>query len=242
VSAAERAFAAASPQAGAPVHVTALLGDAGERRFAGRRRVDVSVAWDEASRRRLRRPAHDGTDVTIDLARGGYLADGAVLHDDGERMLVVARTPERALVVRLDPAATLERLVEQALLLGHAFGNQHVPIDVAGGEVRIPVTTSEQIARATVAALDLDGVSVEVADVALGRERPLPVGHAHGGHAHGDHDRDHAHGDHAHGDHDRDHAHGDHDRDHAHGGHPHEREHAPGDGHAPHAHPPGDAA
>jgi urease accessory protein len=185
------------------VHATALLGDADHPRFGGRPTVGVPVAWDEASRRRLRRTATDGTDVVIDLPHAAYLADGVVLHDDGERLLVVVRTPEPALVVHFDARLSPQRLVAQALALGHAFGNQHVPIDVVDGEARIPLTTSESIARATVAALDLDGVSVEVTEVALGRRRPLPVGHAHdpaGSHAHG-HDGSHAHphdGDHAH--------------------------------------------
>ncbi|HEX4806466.1 MAG TPA: hypothetical protein VFU94_11260, partial [Conexibacter sp.] len=213
----------------APVRVRALLGRAEEPAFAGRRRVGVPVAWDEASRRRLRRTAADGADVAIDLERAAYLADGAVLDDDGERVLVVERTAEPALVVRFAADAPAEVLVAQALALGHAFGNQHVPIDVAPGEARVPLTTSEQIARATVAALRLDGVTVEVADVALGARRPLPVGHAHGGdHAHDHADpHDHAHDDrHAHA---HDHAHDDrhaHAHDHAHG---HHREEPHGD-------------
>ena len=161
------------------VHVSSLLGRLGEARFAGRRVIEVPVAWDEASRRRLRRAAADGTDVAIDLAAGGYLAEGAVLDDDGERVLAVARSAEPALVVRFDLRRPPAELVAQALALGHAFGNQHVPVEVARGEARIPLTTSEAIARATVEALGLDGATLTVAEVALGRERPLSVGHAH---------------------------------------------------------------
>ncbi|MEA2330136.1 MAG: urease accessory protein [Thermoleophilaceae bacterium] len=161
------------------LRVTELLGHAEEPRFAGRRVAGVPVAWDEASRQRLRRQADDGTDVAIDLEHGAYLADGAVLHDDGERIVKVSRPRERALVVRFDAGLPADRLVAQALLLGHAFGNQHVPIDIEEGEARIPLTTSEAIARATVEALDLSGVTVEVAEVAIGRMRPLPIGHAH---------------------------------------------------------------
>jgi len=161
------------------VYVSGLLGRVEDARFADRRVVEVRVAWDEATRRRLRRRASDGTDVAIDLHAGEYLAEGAVLDDDGERVLAVARSPERALVVRFDPGAPSERLVAAALALGHAFGNQHVPIDIDEGEARVPLTTSEAVARATVEALALEDVSVTVAPVALGRLRPLPVGHAH---------------------------------------------------------------
>ena len=161
------------------VCVSVLLGRVDDPRFAGRRVVEVAVPWDEASRRRLRRRAADGTDVAIDLVAGDYLADGAVLADDGERILAVARSPEPALVVRFDASAPAQRLIADALALGHAFGNQHVPIDVDGEEARVPLTTSEAVARATVEGLALHDVSVTVAPVALGRLRSLSVGHAH---------------------------------------------------------------
>ena len=163
------------------VFVTQLRGDAGQAEFAGRRRVDVPVAWDEASRRRLRRTAADGTDVAIDLGPDSYLADGAVLDDDGERLLVVTRSPEPTLLIRFDLSLPGAQLVQQATAIGHAFGNQHVPVDVAEGEVRVPLTTSERVARATVEALGLDGVTMAVSAVALGATAPLSVGHAHRG-------------------------------------------------------------
>lgn len=159
--------------------VTRLLGQLEEPRYARRRVVEVPVAWDEASRRRLRRTAADGTDVAIDLQEGGYLADGAVLADDGECVFVVTRPIEPALIVRFDLQLSPARLVEQALAVGHAFGNQHVPVDVANGEARIPLTTSETVARATVQALELEGATVAVAGAALGRRTPLSIGHAH---------------------------------------------------------------
>jgi len=121
----------------------------------------------------------DNTDVAIDLDHATYLADGAVLHDDGDRILVVMRTREPALVLGFDLDTPPQRLIAQALALGHAFGNQHVPVDVEDGQARIPLTTSEAVARATVAALDLDGVTVGVSNISLGRRRPLPIGHAH---------------------------------------------------------------
>lgn len=161
------------------VHVTSLLGHVSDPRFACRRVIGVPVAWDEATRRRLRRSAADGTDVTISLRDGAYLADGAVLEDDGERIFAVARPPEPALVVRFDLTLPAALLVEQALALGQAFGNQHVPIDATRGEARIPLTTSESIARGTVEALGLEGATVTVGEVALGVSRPLSSGHGH---------------------------------------------------------------
>jgi urease accessory protein len=161
------------------VHVAELIGNVAEARFEGRAVVQVPVAWDEASRRRLRRSATDGTDVTIDLRGGGYLSDGAVLAADDQRVLVVARLPEPALVVSFDLSLPPAHLVAQALALGHAFGNQHVPVDIAEGEARIPLTTSEAIARATVQELGLDGAVMEVAEVKLGSRAPMSIGHSH---------------------------------------------------------------
>jgi urease accessory protein len=161
------------------VRVRQLLGSVHDRPFRDRRVVSVSVAWDEASRRRLRRAAADGTDVAIELDDGGYLADGVVLDDDGQRVLVVVRSPEPALIVRLDLTLTPTELTAQAVALGHAFGNQHVPVDVEGADVRIPLTTSEAVARATVDGLGLRGAQVSTSEVALGRAAPLSLSHAH---------------------------------------------------------------
>jgi urease accessory protein len=161
------------------VRVRQLLGSVHDRPFRDRRVVSVSVAWDEASRRRLRRAAADGTDVAIELDDGGYLADGVVLDDDGQRVLVVVRSPEPALIVRLDLTLTPTELTAQAVALGHAFGNQHVPVDVEGADVRIPLTTSEAVARATVDGLGLRGAQVSTSEVALGRTAPLSLSHAH---------------------------------------------------------------
>jgi urease accessory protein len=154
--------------------VREIAGHRDDPRFAGRRMEHVDVAYDEASKRRLRRKTEAGTDIAVDLPAGAYLADGAVLHDDGSRLVVVRRRPEPALVVRLDRCGAGD-----AVRLGHAFGNQHVPLEVEGNEVRIPLTTSEGVARATVDALGLSGAEIEVAEVVLGRDAPLSVGHGH---------------------------------------------------------------
>jgi urease accessory protein len=169
------------------LHVREILGRAGEPRFRGRRVERVPVDWGEASKRRLRRRSDGGTDVAIDVPRGAYLADGAVLADDGTRVVVVERRREPALVVRLDPGWPSGELARAAVLIGHAFGNQHVPLEVEGHEIRIPLTTSEAVARGTVEGLGLAGLEIATELVALGCERPLPVGHAHGHHDHHDH-------------------------------------------------------
>jgi urease accessory protein len=156
-----------------------ILGDRTDHAFQGRRVEWLRVDSAEAAKRILRRTTDAGTDVAISLPRGSYLADGAVLADDGERIVVVERTPEAALVVTFSPELSREQLIAAAGRIGHAFGNQHVPVEISEGEIHIPITTSAELVRETIARLDLPGVRVELANVPLGRRRPLPIGHAH---------------------------------------------------------------
>jgi urease accessory protein len=153
--------------------VHGILGREEEQRFAGRRREVLLVDSADAAKRRMRATTDCGTDVAIDLERGSYLAHWAVLVDDGERVVVVERTPEQALVVRPSLALAPAELVRQAARIGHAFGNQHVPLEVAEGEIRIPITTSPEIAAGTVRALGLEGVEISVSLARLGKEHPI---------------------------------------------------------------------
>jgi urease accessory protein len=164
------------------LRLESILGRRDDPRFAGREVDELPVSWAEAGRRRLRRSTASGRDAAIDLPRGAFLADGAVLGDDGTRIVVVRRTPEPALVIGISGSLAPDERVEQAALLGHAFGNQHVPVDVEGAELRVPLTTSEAVARFTVEALGLEGLTLRVEDVALARHTPLhATGHAHDG-------------------------------------------------------------
>jgi urease accessory protein len=159
--------------------VSVLLGDAEEARYEGRRHDPVLVTHGDAAKRRLRLSSAAGVDVAIDLPRGTYLREGAVLDDDGGRILVVERLPEEALVVRFSSALSRPELAEAAARIGHVFGNQHVPVDVEDGALLVPITTSAELAAATVRELRLPGVEVEIAHVKLGRQRPLAHGLAH---------------------------------------------------------------
>jgi len=133
----------------------------------------LSVTWADATRRRLRASTEEGDDVALDLPRGTYLADGAVLVHQPPRVIAVRRPLEPALIVVI---ATESRhaMLDAALRIGHAFGNQHAPLDLHDGEIWIPLTTSEGVARATITGLHLDDVTtVCVGSVALGAARPL---------------------------------------------------------------------
>jgi urease accessory protein len=156
-----------------------ILGDRDDPRFRGRRVERLWLDCAEAAKRILRRVTDAGADVAISLPRGSYLADGAVLADDGERIIVVQRRPEAALLVSFSPHLDRGELIAAAVRIGQAFGNQHVPVEVDANEVRIPITTSGELARQTIARLELSGVHTELAHVPLGRRSPIPIGHAH---------------------------------------------------------------
>lgn len=163
--------------------LTRVLGRLDEPRFAGRCADTVQVAWDEATKPRLRRVTESGRDVILDLGRGEYLADGDVLYDDGEAVIVIRRREEQALVVRFDSNAAVPDLVTDAVRLGHTFGNQHVPLDPDGMVVAIPLTTSERIALRTFESLGLRSAKASIEPVRLGCRHPLAP-HAGTGHRH----------------------------------------------------------
>lgn len=156
------------------------LGTRDEERYADRRTERLTVRWSEAPRSRLRRETDAGTDIAIDVPRGTYLADGLVLADDGRRIVVVGRPPEPALRVRLDRGLPLDVFMRHVALVAHTFGNQHVPLEVEDGEIRVPITTSEHVARQTVDRLELPGTSLSVDEIPLGRHHPLALGDRHG--------------------------------------------------------------
>jgi len=156
-----------------------ILGTMGEERFVGRRVDRVRVEAAEAGRRRLRRRTHDGLDLAIDLPAGSFLADGAVLADDGSRIVAVERPAEPALVIRLDRTLAPDQLIAQAARVGHAFGNQHVPVEIADGELLVHLTTSSEVATATVERLGLHGAVVFAATLPLARRAPPQTAHAH---------------------------------------------------------------
>lgn len=161
------------------ITVQAPIGHVDEAPFAGRATDVLLLNSAEAVKRRLRRRSRSGRDVALDLPRGSFLPAGTVLVDLDEEILITVRRPERALVVAFAPTIDRDLLCRQAVVLGHALGNQHVPVEVAGGELRIPVTTSEEVLAGAVRRLGLEGLQMWWADVRLAENRPL------GGHGHG---------------------------------------------------------
>jgi urease accessory protein len=160
------------------VLVREILGHGDDPRFIGRRRELLEVRSEEAQRRRLRRATGEGTTLAIDLPRGSFLRQSAVLHDDGERIIVVERIPEPALVVRLDASLPSQLLIEQAARVGHWAGNQHLLVESEGYTIRVRIATTPELMLQAAKALDLQGAEFTVQDV------PFALDHAPG-HPHG---------------------------------------------------------
>lgn len=174
------------------LRVDRILGDARDPEFAGRRHDAVLIDWADAVRRRLRRESVEGEDVAIAVPRGSFLAHGAVLHDDGQRIVVVARAASPVLIIRFESGLDASDLVKAAASIGHAFGNQHAPIEVCGDEIIVPVTTSITVATETVERLGLTGVSCESGHVPVARYLAIRGEVGHRSHGSDDLHHDHA--------------------------------------------------
>lgn len=160
--------------------VREILGQADDPGFAGRRREVLAVGSDEAQRRRLRAATAAGTTIAVDLPRGSFLRQHAVLDDDGERIIVVERSPEPALVIRLDSSLAPRLLLEQAARVGHWAGNQHLLVEAAGYEIRVRIATTPELMLRAARALELPGAEISIADVPFARDRLPSLPHGHG--------------------------------------------------------------
>jgi urease accessory protein len=139
------------------VNAEAILGSVDDTQFSGRRRHLVDIGWGDATKPRQLVTADTGLHVRILLPRGTFLADGAVIADDGSDIVVVRRPPEPALTVRFD-----QNDPRSMLLLGYVLGNQHAPIDVDADAVAAPLFTSAHAAEHLLADLGVVGKAADV--------------------------------------------------------------------------------
>ncbi len=138
-----------------------ILGTATDPRFRGRTVHHVDIGWGDAGKHRQRVTTDAGSEVQIQLPRGSFLADGAVISDDGVNLVVVRRPPEPAIRVRF-----ADNTGRALLVLGHLLGNQHAPVDVDEEGLTAPLFTSADAARHLLADLGLVG---EISDIAMAR-------------------------------------------------------------------------
>jgi len=140
----------------------------------------IEVPWSDAGKRRLRRRTKGGLDFALSLERSQHLFHGAVLFANEDLVIAVSRPKELALVIELGQMSSVSDTVRQATLIGHAFGNQHVPIEVDGSSILVPILSSEDLMVKTVRDLKLGELALRFDHVRLGASHPLSMsGHAH---------------------------------------------------------------
>lgn len=79
-------------------------------------------------KRRWRGVAEDGTEFGFDLE--ARLPSGAVVFQTGTHDYIVLQEPETVYVVRASTP-------DEAALIGWHIGNLHLPVEIAGGRVRV---------------------------------------------------------------------------------------------------------
>ena len=155
-----------------------ILGRATDAGFLGLEEDHVDVEWFDAGKPRLRLFSESGTEVRTMLPRGSFLAQGSVLLAQDDRMVVVRRKPAPACRVAFDDNAPAQSTREEAALVAHAAGNQHIPIDPYAGELRMPVLTSDAVMAKTLGSLGLKTASFSFGMLPLFLFRP-PSGTGH---------------------------------------------------------------
>lgn len=143
-----------------------VLGNLRDFPVGGRAVERIGVPSDAMTRRLLRLTSSAG-DLGLTFSDGARLQDGDVLLADAVRVIAVAVQPDDVLVVR--PAT-----IAQALEIGHALGNRHVPVVPEGDALVIAY------AEALETLLARSGVPYE--RTARVMERPFV--HAHAPHVH----------------------------------------------------------
>jgi urease accessory protein len=160
---------------------TSIVGSASDPRVADllhalahRGGVDtVTLAADDIRRHRLRVRTQGGDECGIALDRQTHLFDGAVLHLDADRALVVRTENTRWLRLRArDNAAALE--------LGYFAGNMHWAVRFDGDVLEVALRGPVDDYRSRLAPL-------------LDAGRIIELMHEHEQHPHHHHDHAHAH-------------------------------------------------
>jgi len=112
------------------------------------------VPPDDAERRRFRVTTDRGTDCAVNLDRDEMLSDGALLHVDETRAVIVRFGAPR--IWRLRPAD-----LAAALKLGWNAGNLHWRVRFEGDAIAVPLDRPVEEYRARITALLASGEVVE---------------------------------------------------------------------------------
>ena len=135
---------------------TQMLGTATDAEFANRSRSYVDVGWGDARKHRQILTTDDGHPLHVQLPRGTFLFDGAVLHDDADTVIVVHRPLEPAITADFADNTGADG-TRRLLLLGYTLGNQHAPLDVTTTRVATPLMTTPAAAEKMLRAMHVVG-------------------------------------------------------------------------------------
>jgi urease accessory protein len=109
--------------------VNEILGNIASFPVGSRTVERIPIASDDLARRLLRVHTARG-DLGLRLEAGQALRDGDVVYADVERVVCLEVAPDDVLVAR-------PRSIDEALTLGHALGNRHLPAHIGGGEIAV---------------------------------------------------------------------------------------------------------
>ncbi|MDB4894952.1 MAG: ureE [Firmicutes bacterium] len=140
----------------------------------------------EKQKPRLRRTTSDGVEIAINLERGMSMQDGDIMAWDEatKRAVTVKVRANEVLHVRLEPADPMV-MVERALKLGHALGNQHWPAVVKGTSIYVPLRVDRRVMATVLKTQNIPGVSYDF-EPSTGLNLPYADPGAHGhSHDHG---------------------------------------------------------
>jgi urease accessory protein len=142
------------------LRVSELLGDIGESPFDSLRCDYVDIPWFDARKPTQRVCSQSGTEIELALAGGTFISDGSVLWTDQLTALVARRALEQCCRITFSLAAETQLVIREATILGHALGNQHIPVEFDGEDLLFPILTSESILSDSIAKLGLTTINV----------------------------------------------------------------------------------
>jgi urease accessory protein len=112
----------------------------------------------ERSRLYKKLPGFD-EEIGINIKRGTVLHDGDVLYyKEGENMFVVDIEAEEMMVLHFVEKFHEDKMLELAVKLGHAIGNQHWQMKVVGGKIYVPIMIDKKVMESVMKTHNIPGV------------------------------------------------------------------------------------
>jgi urease accessory protein len=128
-------------------------------------------------------------EMGINLKRGMVLHDGDVLYyKKSEKMFVAKIEAEEMMVFYFVEKFHEGKMLELAVKLGHAIGNQHWQMKVVGGKIYVPIMIDKKVMESVIKTHNIPGVKYyfeeEVEEQILNGKSGLLQNTSHGHHQH----------------------------------------------------------